>query len=407
MASSNKKIGIVHYRAGRTDGVSLEMEKRKSILESMGYDVRVISGPVQSNSDFVIQALEFDTPEIREIKENSFAYFGRSSLNAATLMNRISSVSQEIEESFWEYQRRENLDALLVHNIYSHGRHIAAASAFTRIAEKLDGPIIATNHDYYWERMEYQQPAYPEIESYLSEYVPPDLPNVTHVCINSLAQKGLRALKGIDSVVFPDIFDFQQPEWKKDEFNADFLESFGLNEDDLIVLQATRIVERKGIELAIRFVRELSKQRGQLAGKTLYNGKTLSGKSRVVFLLPGYAEESAKPYLKKLEDEIKRTGITAKFIHASIGAKRETFPYKKYSLWDAYVYADLVSYPSLFEGWGNQFIEAVFAKKPVVLFEYPVFKADIRAEGYHYISLGDHTTPPDENGLVSDRKSVV
>ncbi len=402
-----KKIAIIHYRAGRTDGVSLEMEKRKSILKSMGYEVRVISGPVQTGSDWIIDALEFDTPKIREIKENSFKYFGKKTLGIAELMDRISSVSRQIEEAFWEYQRREKFDVLLIHNIYSHGRHIAAASAFTRIAEKLGVPVVATNHDYYWERIEYQQPAYSEIEAYLKTFVPPDLPNITHVCINSLARKGLWELKGIDSVVFPDIFDFQQPAWVKDEFNADFLEKFGLREDDLIILQGTRIVQRKGIELAVQFVRELTGRKKRLQGHSLYNGKTLSEKSRIVFLLAGYAEESATPYLLKLKDEIEKSGIAARFISDSIGAQRQMAPHKKYSLWDAYVYADLVTYPSLFEGWGNQFIEAVFAKKPVVLFEYPVFKADIKREGYHYVSLGDTTMRPDSNGLVSLESSVL
>ena len=38
-----KKIAIVHYRVGRTDGVSLEIEKRKAILEELGHEVKHIS----------------------------------------------------------------------------------------------------------------------------------------------------------------------------------------------------------------------------------------------------------------------------------------------------------------------------------------------------------------------------
>ena len=57
-------------------------------------------------------------------------------------------------------------------------------------------------------------------------------------------------------------------------------------------------------------------------------------------------------------------------------------------MWDAYVHADLVSYPSTWEGFGNQFLEAVFAKKPIILFEHPVFRADMKKGGYRYISLG-------------------
>ena len=64
-----KKIAIVHYRAGRTDGVSLEIEKRKRILQDLGHDVHIVSGPLHNHSDFVIEELEFDAPEIRAIKK--------------------------------------------------------------------------------------------------------------------------------------------------------------------------------------------------------------------------------------------------------------------------------------------------------------------------------------------------
>jgi hypothetical protein len=59
-----------------------------------------------------------------------------------------------------------------------------------------------------------------------------------------------------------------------------------------------------------------------------------------------------------------------------------------YSLWDTYVHADFVTYPSLWEGWGNQFIEAVFARLPVVVYEYPVWRSDLGPVGFDVISLG-------------------
>jgi len=62
---------------------------------------------------------------------------------------------------------------------------------------------------------------------------------------------------------------------------------------------------------------------------------------------------------------------------------------KVYSLWDAYVHCDMVTYPSIYEGWGNQFLEGIFAKKPQVVFEYSVFESDIKAFDFDYISLGN------------------
>ncbi len=401
-----KKIGIIHYRAGRTDGVSLEMEKRKTILQQLGCEVKIISGPLQNGSDFIIEELEFDTPAIREIKENAFAYFNQTTLSPAQLLHRIQQISSQIESAFLQYHQQEKFDALLVHNIFSHGRHIAAASAFTRIAQKTELPIISTNHDYYWEREEYQHPTSPEIQEYLTTYIPPKLPNITHVSINSIARERLLELRGIDSVVFPDIFDFCQPQWQPHQFNSDFLKTIGVQPHDLIVLQATRIVQRKGIELAIHFVEELSRRKREFIGKSLYNGKKIFGDSEIIFLLAGYAEDSAKSYLEKLKREIRRKNIRAKFVHRYIGAQRSAGPPKIYSLWDAYVYADLITYPSLYEGWGNQFIEAVFARKPVVLFEYPVFERDIQPEGYAYISLGNQYDTREDGLAVIPRLTM-
>ena len=50
---------------------------------------------------------------------------------------------------------------------------------------------------------------------------------------------------------------------------------------------------------------------------------------------------------------------------------------------------DLVCYPPEHEGFGNQAIEAVWAKRPLAVLEYPVFKRFVRDHVPHYISLGD------------------
>ena len=61
---------------------------------------------------------------------------------------------------------------------------------------------------------------------------------------------------------------------------------------------------------------------------------------------------------------------------------------KQYSLWDCYAIADLVTYPSVLEGWGNQLLEAIFAKLPVVLYEYPVYQRDLIRFGFDVGSFG-------------------
>jgi len=394
------KIGIIHYRAGKTDGVSLEIGKRKAILEQLGHSVKVISGPENIGSDYEIPELEFELPEIQRIKENAFCYFDKHDTNEKELLNLLWKTSRIIENRFYFIQNKEKFDLILAHNIFSHGRHIAAASSIAAVIQNLEIPCLATNHDYYWEREEYQEPAYPFISEYLDEYIPFKSDLIRYVSINSIAAEECEKRNGIDTEILPDIFDFNQPEWIEDDFNRSFKSDLNINDNDLIILQATRIVPRKAIESAVAFTEKLTKFREELYGRQLYNGKEITRDSRIILLLAGYAEPSSSDYLEKIEKITESKCIDAIFASDSINAERGVNGKKIYSLWDAYVSADIVTFPSLSEGWGNQFIEAVFAKKPIVAFEYPVFKKDIAEEGYSYISLGDKVESFDKNGLA-------
>jgi glycosyltransferase involved in cell wall biosynthesis len=80
---------------------------------------------------------------------------------------------------------------------------------------------------------------------------------------------------------------------------------------------------------------------------------------------------------------------------------------KVYSLWDTYVFADFITYPSLWEGWGNQFLEALRARLPIVLFEYPVYRADIKDKGFRVLSLGSEIQGRDDLGLVQVAPQVI
>ena len=56
--------------------------------------------------------------------------------------------------------------------------------------------------------------------------------------------------------------------------------------------------------------------------------------------------------------------------------------HKVYTLNDLYPHADLVSFPSLYEGFGNAFIEAVYFKIPVLMNRYLVFARDIEPKRF-------------------------
>ncbi|MFC1625349.1 glycosyltransferase [Patescibacteria group bacterium] len=398
--SKPKKVAICHYRVGGTDGVSLEIEKRKKILEKNGCEVKLIAGERSIGADHVIRELEWDDGVTPVIKENSFLYFKRTDLTDEEIKAKMKETSYAIKEKLNFIQKKEKFDFVLIHNIFSFGGHIAAAKAFAKWIEKFELPTLATHHDFYWEREEYFAPRSEYLQNYMQKFMPPKSPYIKHVVINSITQKKLRKRNGIVASVLPDVFDFDQKQWERDAFNKDFREEFDIRPNDLVVLQATRIIPRKAIEVAIDFVKELQKNISKLRGKQIYNSKNLTTRSNVVFIMAGYVEEEKRVYLFRLRTKAHMENVELKSISRHIEAERRIKRgIKKYSIWDAFVYADLVTFPSVWEGWGNQFIETVFARKPIVVFEYPVFEQDIKPEGYEFISLGNKLSGKDRHEL--------
>src|SRR5690606_34838453 len=92
----------------------------------------------------------------------------------------------------------------------------------------------------------------------------------------------------------------------------------------------------------------------EMIGKSLYNGKTISPETNVVYVLAGLPESSPR-YLELLKKKAEDLGVEIRFVNERVDHSRHLENQQKiYSLWDAYVIADLITYPSILEGWGNQ-----------------------------------------------------
>jgi glycosyltransferase involved in cell wall biosynthesis len=225
----------------------------------------------------------------------------------------------------------------------------------------------------------------------LENYYPPVGDKISQVVINKIAQADLFKRKGLESTVVPNVFDFHAEEWKHDDFNAGLREKLGIGENDIVFLQATRVATRKAIELGIETIGEIKKRKEKLYG-TLYDGRIFGSEDKLYLFMPGLIEtdDDYLLFLKNVAKEEDVEIIWADKLFAAQRSEDEETGEKKYSLWDAYVIADMITYPSILEGWGNQYLEGLFAKKPMIIFEYPVFKTDIMPFGFKNVSLG-HT----------------
>ncbi|MBT3315953.1 MAG: glycosyltransferase family 4 protein [Anaerolineae bacterium] len=387
----SKNIGIIHYQVGHTDGVSLEIEKWQCVFEEMGHHVHLCAGDLGSAEGTLIPEMYHHLPDAKVLAYNTFKELKDfDELGYSAELERQVAL---LTEKFREFVVDREIDVLIAQNVWCVGASLGVAVALEKIRQEFDLPAIAHHHDFYWERGDDQTLTCEAAVEVAESYLPPTHPKIQHVVINSLAQKALKERKNLDARIIPNIFDFDAPAWAKDEYNKDFREAIGLDEDDWLILQATRIVERKGIELAIDVLAEMGKKRAE----------------RIVLVLAGYARDDASgTYVQRLQEKADRLNVELLFIEDWIDHERGSANgHKIYSLWDAYVFADLVSYPSLWEGWGNQFLEAVRAELPIMLFEYPVYSADIGEKGFDVISLGTEVTGYDEAGLAQVPQALI
>jgi len=403
-------IGIFHYIANFTDGVSLEMNKWKGVFEEMGHNVHLCAGKYGSADETVIEEMYHHRPDARLLNLNTFKAL-RDYRSEATYRTELYRLAGTIEEKMRIFVEEKQINFLVPQNVWSVAANPAVAIALTNIMRKYQIPALAHNHDFYFERTDGFALTCSTAVELADRYLPPRDPLAKHVVINSLGQRQLLERKGIPSTVVPNIFDFDAPPWLPDEYNQDLRKRIGLRENDLIVLQATRIVTRKGIELAIDFVKALNtpKRRAQLKQRGLYDGRSFTNEGRIVLVLAGYSTDDITGHYKNLlAYKAEQMGVEAVFIEDLVNESRAIRNGEKiYSLWDTYVYADFVTYPSLWEGWGNQLLEAIRAKLPIMLFEYPVYQADLRDKGLQVVSVGNQITGRDEHGLATVKPEIM
>jgi glycosyltransferase involved in cell wall biosynthesis len=58
---------------------------------------------------------------------------------------------------------------------------------------------------------------------------------------------------------------------------------------------------------------------------------------------------------------------------------------KIYTLGDVYPHADMVTYPSAIEGFGNAFLEAVYHRRLILVNNYSIYEVDIKPKGFHTV----------------------
>lgn len=246
--------------------------------------------------------------------------------------------------------------------------NIPLGLAITEVIAETRITTIAHHHDFFWERKRFLINA---VWDYLNMAFPPHLPSIQHVVINSSQANQLSLRTGISATIIPNVMDFENPP-SVDGYSSDIRESLGLEADELLILQPTRVVKRKGIEHSIELV------------------SRLGIKAKLVI---SYASgDEGYEYEKRVREYSSIMKVHTLFISDIIKPYRgKTSEGRKiYTPEDLYHHTDLVTYPSNFEGFGNAFLEAVYFRKPIVVNIYSVYAIDIKPKEFKVIELNDY-----------------
>lgn len=365
----NHNVGFVSTRIAGTDGVSLEITKWADIFESEGFNCFYFAGELDRPDEcsFLVEEAHFRHPVIRKIFTKSFGTRTRK----RALTGTIHEYTEILKTALYEFIQKYKIDILVPQNALTIPLNVPLGIALTEVISELRMPTIAHHHDFYWER---QQFLVNSIWEYLNMAFPPNIPSIKHVVINSLGNSQLSLRTGISATTIPNIMDFENPPPAPDEYSMDIREALGIEDDELFILQPTRVVKRKGIEHAIELINRLG--------------------MKAKLVISHASGDEGHDYEQRVKKYSKIMGVDTVFVSEIINEKRKlTDSGKKvYTLYDIYPYADLITYPSTIEGFGNAFLEAVYFKKPILVNTYSIYATDIRPKGFQAIEIDGYVT---------------
>ncbi|MGD8302390.1 MAG: glycosyltransferase family 4 protein [Desulfobacterales bacterium] len=362
-------VGFISTRIAGTDGVSLELEKWANVFKKFGWTSYYFAGELDRppEQSYRVEEAHFTHPEIKAIHDKSFGVTTRD----RALSKKIYQLAIHLKDHLYEFVKKFDIDLIIPQNALTIPMNIPLGIALTEFIAETSIPTIAHHHDFYWERDRFMINA---VSDYLRMAFPPVLPSIEHVVINSVADDQLSLRTGISGHVIHNVMDFDNPPPPPDEYTFDVRQALGIEDDELFILQPTRVVQRKGIEHAIELVHRLDR------------------KAKLV--ISHASGDEGWDYEQRLMEYSKLMKVNTIFVDDIINEERGTMPdgRKIYTLEDIYPYADLVTYPSTFEGFGNAFLETLYFKKPIVVNTYSIYIKDIKPKGFKVIEIDGYVT---------------
>ncbi|MBN1414838.1 MAG: hypothetical protein JW973_07040 [Bacteroidales bacterium] len=430
----------MHSLIGKNDGVSIVIDQT---VRSMVSDLSVRLGNIFFLAAHTSPRFNAETDEIfwhkNEIHKAIIRYFSQEA--PEWLDNMIHENALRVKDIIAEFVRKYSIDLLIAHNTSYPFNFITAVGLGYYFEENRKNGIVWPKilvwwHDSYFEREQFGNPN-PVIRKYL-KYLPGTYVDGIVFINKAQVELARRLFKTYNSHVEDTFFrdravlipntcsinwNWKEYDWNSpvsvrpplDNYNQSFLKDIGVTEitessnftldDTLFLLQHTRIVPRKKIEIAIDFSFELEKRFLQD-----------SQRKCIILLVSGHSGDEQFKYKEFLTDYFlikkeayPRSNVFMIFGEDRILSHRDIIVDKKY--YNFYEIPSIIAslggigtYFSEVEGFGNNLLEMMSAGIPVLINRYDVYKTDIEPYGFDLPYIDDAMLTVD---LVEKAYSII
>jgi len=366
------KIAIFHYSyTPVVGGVEFVMEQHAALLARHGHDVRVISGEGESRRE------EVEVVQVRGLSVGNSAV-------AASQAEALAGDSEgaafcSLRETLVDQIRAalDGIDFVFVHNVLTMHFNLAATAAIWELADEMEGVhFVNWVHDLAVLNPDYDLPCIGEFPCNL---IVKNHRKVQAVAISRRRQEEFceRAeLEPWECPVVPNGVEVMKL-LELTEPVANLVRRQGILYRDIVLIQPTRILRRKNIELGIRVLAEL-KEMGH----------------SVVYLVTGAPDPHnrvAREYGDELHELVREMKLESDVLFVG-----DQFPVSDGDLVSLYAVSDALFMPSRQEGFGLPLLEAGFFRLPAFcpriepmqsILEHNVFLFDIDGEPESIASL--------------------
>jgi glycosyltransferase involved in cell wall biosynthesis len=252
----------------------------------------------------------------------------------------------------------DGADLVVVENLCSLPLNPDASTAAAEVLAQHRGAVLFHHHDLPWQR--------PGL--YTPDGIPPQRDESLHVTINDYSRVQLEN-RGYEAVTVRNAFDLDPSPGNRERTR----DEFGFSPGDVVLFQPTRAIPRKNVPGAVAFANELAR---------------LEPRRTFRFWVTGPAEDGYEPT----------------FVRAVAEATMPVTIGRAPTAADGYAAADLVVFPSTWEGFGNPIVESIAYRRPIAVGHYPVLD-EIRGFGVELLSVDDPRSALDR--LAHPRPDVL